>query len=335
MPVMQGSIVPASTAEPAEHYAFAEHRIRKRFEQGEEVDVLPWQKLIRTLDMNGTLGSLPFMPEMLPYCGKRLKITKRLERTCEEIERGMRRISNVVFLDDLRCDGSAHGGCQKGCSILWKDAWLQEPVRVREDKTEATAVNSSPIYPFPYAFSDERYSCQSTELLKATSPISVFDFGSYLRDLRAKTYSSGELLGIVSRAAAHRVRCKLSGKSHRVLEGECTKTPRENLNLMPREWVRVKTADQIARTLDKQGKNRGLDFTVEMLPFCGREFRVLRRLEKMINEPTRQLIHVEGTVILDNVTCDGCHILRGGCPKNNYHYWREIWLERTSAPGQG
>jgi hypothetical protein len=24
-----------------------------------------------------------------------------------------------------RCDGQAHGGCQAGCSIYWKEAWLK------------------------------------------------------------------------------------------------------------------------------------------------------------------------------------------------------------------
>lgn len=301
-------------------------RSRGRFEQGDIVEVLPWNEIVRTLDENGALDDLPFMPEMLPYCGRTLAVTKRLERTCEEIERGMRRIRNVVFLDDLRCDGSAHGGCQKGCRFLWKDSWLR---RASGPNSGSETNNGMSVYPFPYSFADQRYACQSTELLHATSRISPFDVASYVRDVRAKTYSSSELLRILSRAAIHRVRSRLAGKSHRVLEGTCTKTPRQSLNLMPGEWVRVKTADQIAQTLNKHGKNRGLAFTVEMLPFCGRTFRVLRRLEKMINEPTRRLIRVEGTVILENVTCDGCHILRGACPKNNYHFWREVWLERV------
>ena len=267
------------------------------------------------------------MPEMLRYCGKKLTITKRLERTCEDIEGGMRRICNVVFLDDLRCDGSAHGGCQKGCCILWKDAWLRKPVR--GDDVIETHCASQEVYPFPYSFADQRYSCQSTELLHASSHLSPFDLGSYLRDIRAKTFATGELVKILSHAVSHRIRSLLSGKSHRFLEGKCTRTPRESLNLQAGERVRVKSADEIAKTLNRQGKNRGLAFTVEMLPFCGGKFRVLRRLEKMINEPTRRLIRVEGTVILENVTCDGCHILRGGCPKNNYHYWREVWLERV------
>lgn len=312
---------------PTQAMPFSATNIKRRFSRGEVVEVLPFHELIHTLDDSGTLDGLPFMPEMLPYCGKKLTVTKRLERTCEELERGMRRIRNVVFLNDLRCDGSAHGGCQKGCCFLWKDAWLRTPVETT-DETEVGA-DGLPVYPYPYSFADQRYTCQSTELLRATSRISPADLASYVRDVRAKTYTAGELLRILHHAAIHRVRCRLSGKSHRVLEGICTKTPRQSLNLMPGERVRVKSADQIAQTVNKQGKNRGLAFTVEMLPFCGRTFRVLRRLEKMINEPTRRLIRVEGTVILENVTCDGCHVLRGGCPKNNYHYWREVWLERV------
>jgi hypothetical protein len=67
-----------------------------------------------------------------------------------------------------------------------------------------------------------------------------------------------------------------------------------------------------------------------MLPFCGGTYRVLRRLDRMISEATGKLIDLEGTVILDGVICDGSHILRGGCPRANFHYWREVWLERVS-----
>ena len=38
---------------------------------------------------------------------------------------GSRRMDSTVYLEDLRCDGSAHGGCQAGCKLYWKDAWLR------------------------------------------------------------------------------------------------------------------------------------------------------------------------------------------------------------------
>lgn len=321
MPVMSPEAAPQQGAKETNQPSR-----RARFKKGDTVEVLPWDELLRTLDASGTVDGLPFMPEMLRYCGKRLIVTKRLERTCEDIEGGMRRIPNVVFLNDLRCDGSAHGGCQKSCCILWKDDWLRKPADSSERQSEEHAAAA---YPFPYAFGDGQYVCQSTELLRATSHISPFDVGSYFRDVRAQTYSASEMVKVLAYAIKHRIRSRLQKKSHRFLEGTCIKTPGESLNLQPGDWVRVKTPEVIAQTLNKDGKNRGLAFTVEMLPFCGRTFRVLTRLEKMMNESTRRLIPVEDTVILDGVTCDGCHILRGGCPKNNYHYWREIWLERV------
>ena len=92
---------------------------------GDVVKVRSWPEIISTLDADGKLDGLPFMPEMLEYCGHRFTVTKRLERTCEETTGGMRRIHNAVFLESLRCSGSAHGGCQKACRILWKEAWLE------------------------------------------------------------------------------------------------------------------------------------------------------------------------------------------------------------------
>jgi hypothetical protein len=81
--------------------------------------------------------------------------------------------------------------------------------------------------------------------------------------------------------------------------------------------LRVKPRDAIIETLDAAGRNKGLVFTVEMLPSCGGTYRVLRRLDRMIHEPTRRLMDLEDTVILEDVICNGCHILRGGCPRAN------------------
>jgi len=42
----------------------------------------------------------------------------------------------AVHLDDLRCDGSAHGDCQASCLLFWHTAWLTpvtEDVRSRPE----------------------------------------------------------------------------------------------------------------------------------------------------------------------------------------------------------
>jgi hypothetical protein len=274
------------------------------------------------------LDSLPFMPEMLEFCGKRFRVSKRIERTCEETEGGMKRMRKTVFLDKLRCDGSAHGGCQKACMIFWREAWLRQVA-------EGTLNQAGPCedeagnYPFSCSLPDRQYICQSTELIRATTFLSPWDLGSYTRDILAKTYSVRTFARLIAYAWYLRLRHLLTGRSHLVVEGTGKATPAEVLNLQPGEWVQVKSKEEIAATLDRNGMKQGLGFGVEMVKYCDRKFRVLNRLEKTMHDPSRKLIQVTNTVILDGVTCDGCHSVRGGCPRDNYHFWLEAWLRRV------
>ena len=297
---------------------------------GDIVEVRPWSEIEASLDKNGMLESLPFMPEMMKFCGRTFRVSKRLERTCEETHGQMRRIRDTVFLDDLRCDGAAHDHCQKGCAFFWKEAWLKpagESLRELRDEPDRD-------FPYPVKAEGGEYVCQSTELIRATSPLRAHNPSYLVRDLRARTYTFSQLLRALLYAAFLRFRRLATGRSYRFLTGTIRKTPSESLNLQPGELVRVKSPSEIARTVDQDGKNRGLAFTVEMLPFCGRTFRVLRRLDRMILDPSRTMLELRNTVILENVVCDGCHILRGGCPRENFHYWREIWLIRVQPEGE-
>jgi hypothetical protein len=45
---------------------------------------------------------------------------------------------NTVYLDDLRCDGSGHGGCRAACRLYWKEDWL---VRAGEDGEYSRSTN--------------------------------------------------------------------------------------------------------------------------------------------------------------------------------------------------
>ncbi len=93
---------------------------------GEWVEVRSKEEILKTLDKRGQLESLPFMPEMFQYCGQRFKVFKRAHKTCDP-PNGMqgRRMLDAVHLEGLRCDGQAHGGCEAGCLIFWKEAWLR------------------------------------------------------------------------------------------------------------------------------------------------------------------------------------------------------------------
>ena len=93
---------------------------------GELVEVRSAEEIRATLDEHGELDELPFMPEMLAFCGRRLTVHKVAHKSCDNISRtGMRRMTDAVHLTESRCNGSAHGGCENACSLYWKEQWLK------------------------------------------------------------------------------------------------------------------------------------------------------------------------------------------------------------------
>ena len=95
---------------------------------GDFVEVKSPAEILQTLDTNGTLDRLPFMPEMVNSAGRRFRVSKRVVKTCYYgTSSGMRKFpaEDVVLLEGLRCSGAAHDGCQKACTIFWREAWLR------------------------------------------------------------------------------------------------------------------------------------------------------------------------------------------------------------------
>src|SRR6478735_1236395 len=93
---------------------------------GDLVEVRSAEEILASLDKKGELENLPFMPEMLAFCGQRLTVHKVAHKVCDTISRsGMRKMTNSVHLTGSRCTGSAHGGCQTACSLYWKEQWLR------------------------------------------------------------------------------------------------------------------------------------------------------------------------------------------------------------------
>jgi hypothetical protein len=163
---------------------------------GEIVEVRTEAEILATLDERAELESLPFMPEMLHFCGHRFRVDKLAVKLCDTIGyTGIYRMRNAVHLEGLRCDGQAHGGCQAGCLLYWKEAWLKRvppdghpadpapepgpPSRTRATLMAATRQKGA-------APDDERFSCQATELLRAApTRIPPWHVGQYVLDVRS------------------------------------------------------------------------------------------------------------------------------------------------------
>ena len=92
---------------------------------GDVVVVRSEAEIMATLDADGRLDGLPWMPEMSRFTGRTFRVSKRADKTCDTVNlTGLRRLRDTVHLEATRCDGSAHGGCQADCLLFWNEAWL-------------------------------------------------------------------------------------------------------------------------------------------------------------------------------------------------------------------
>lgn len=311
---------------------------------GEWVEVRSAEEILGTLDDTSTLDALPFMPEMLAYCGMRFPVTHEADKILDMIDKSghrMRRMRRAAFLDDLRCDGSAHDGCQQGCKIIWKTAWLRR-VESGEpgsgDAAEATEAARRQLLattrrPDDAGGEDPPFRCQATELLRASEPMHAWDPRPELRSLTAGNVRLGDFVLVLLVRAFNFAQKLRGGAAFPAFEASCRgRTPEESLELRPGEWVEVKSLDEIATTLDAEGRNRGMRYDREMVRFCGGRYRVRSRVDRLIDERTGNMLTLRNScIILEGVEATG-EFLRLN-PQREYPYWREIWLRRIDAPG--
>jgi len=103
----------------------------------------------------------------------------------------------------------------------------------------------------------------------------------------------------------------------------------EILDFESGEWVKVRSAEEIFAMLDEKGKFRGLFFMPEMLKFCGKKFRVYKKVKIISLESTWRDEEIDQPpVFFEGVYCDG--EFHEGCDRSYFCFWREIWLKRIS-----
>jgi hypothetical protein len=300
---------------------------RRRFHPGDSVQIRSYEEIAATLDPDGCLEYLPFMPEMKSYCGGRFVVRHRLTKTCVE-GYGARLLGRTVTLEGAYCDGTAHEGCQRSCPLLWKEAWLK-PAEAGSDAAGSGSLGRPGIGASLRTRNEGgHFFCQSTELGRATRYLFPISFRRCTAELRAGNVGLRKAFEFLWVPFVVKLKTKLLGIGAVQPVGESSNTPSEALNLRPGEFVEVKSAREISLTLDRRGRNRGLEFTASMLPFCGKRLRVKNRVERMILEASCEMREIGNTVILEGATCDG-HTILGGCSRHVFHLWREVWLRRV------
>ena len=191
---------------------------------GEVVEVASREEILRTLDEDGRLDGLPFMPEMFAFCGRRLRVFRRAHKTCDTTGRvgsgrESRGMTGAVHLEGARCDGRVHGQCEAACLIFWKEEWLRRVPQAGDPATSSTVrhgeaterprgavgcreadVLAGTRHPACDGTDGPIYVCQATEIPAATKPLRWWNPGQYVED-----YTSGnERLAEVVRGLVHR-----------------------------------------------------------------------------------------------------------------------------------
>ena len=140
-----------------------------------------------------------------------------------------------------------------------------------------------------------RYSCQATALQSFTRPLKWWDARAYWNSYRTRNHTLRELINGIS----FMVFCKIAGPfgerfgarqpMTRFRHGVAAFRFRDASVLSRRQadachyaglkagdYVRIKSHQEILETLTRDGKNRGMCFDAELVPYCGRIFRVKR-----------------------------------------------------------
>jgi hypothetical protein len=310
---------------------------------GDRVQLRPPGEILATLDEQGSLEGLPFMPEMLRFFGRTFTVKAQVARACDTIGyTGVRRLRETVVLNGPRCDGSAHGGCQAQCLLYWKEAWLQPAsADPRDGAADGAALaqlerlaaanvagaDSTPEQP--------TWRCQATELLRASEPVPRWSMRSFVGEVRSGNVGIRRFVTVMLSVLAAPIGRRLGLFSRtqdpfhpEQLNRNGYETPPAR-GLRAGQLVRIRRPEEIAATLGQNGRHRGLWFDKEMVPYCGQTARVKTNVERIVDERNGRMIELKSEAyILEGIVCqsyrsDG----RWFCPRAIYPYWRECWLE--------
>jgi hypothetical protein len=262
----------------------------------------------------------------------------------------------TVHLRAIRCDGSFHDGCQAGCLMFWKEAWLErvEPGVAKNGAGRTSGQTAEELSAYvdrvlvpPIKQETEqgtRYMCQATDILNFTQPMRFRQMDQYVRDLTnwsRRKIVRGLIIevfnlyqGWSTRHVPERLRI-VGGRQYPFVVGQLEKgkTPKDTLDLRPGDLVRIKSKAEIEATLDNTNRNRGLSFDGEMSNYCGRTARVRGRVNHIIEEATGEMIDIKSDcIILEGVVCTADY--HRFCTRAIFTYWREVWLEKLEDAPQ-
>ena len=94
--------------------------------------------------------------------------------------------------------------------------------------------------------------------------------------------------------------------------------------------MKIRSSEEIAKTLDENKKYERCEFMETMWQFCGGTYKVFKSVEKILDPWTNKLRKCKNLVILEGLLCHGDPTHATACDRTCLYYWNQAWLERVS-----
>jgi hypothetical protein len=96
---------------------------------GERVQVRPAKEIAATLDDKGTNRGLSFDREMVPYCGRTMRVYDTVDKIVDDKTGRMLKIpKDSIILEGAVCSGERTAGCwfcPREIYPFWREAWVR------------------------------------------------------------------------------------------------------------------------------------------------------------------------------------------------------------------
>jgi len=121
--------------------------------------------------------------------------------------------------------------------------------------------------------------------------------------------------------------CELTGRSTKPSASPANVS---SARLQTGDWVKVRSLEEIEGTLNQWRQLRGCTFMPEMGEYCGTTQRVLKPMNRFVDERDLRVKKSSGIILLERVMCKGTADF-GSCDRSCFVFWREEWLEKIDT----
>jgi hypothetical protein len=92
----------------------------------------------------------------------------------------------------------------------------------------------------------------------------------------------------------------------------------------PGDMVRIRSKDEVQKTLDRSARTHGCYFPPGMYNHCGKEYRVFKRVDHFFDEARGRMCKCNNLFLLE-----GPHCSTPNCDRSCLCFWHASWLQKV------